>query len=293
MTKQLSDTPPLIVVVGVTASGKSALAMDLAKRYNGEIICADSRTIYQGMDIGTAKPSIQDRVSVSHHLLDVVKPDEFFSAAEFKRLANQAIADISARGKLPIMVGGSGLYIDGVIFDFAFLPPVSSVERQELEAMTVEQLHQKLIAMGVGLPENHQNPRHLIRKIETNGAVPVKKSMRENTLVIGLDIERDIVKERITSRVEQMIKDGFVGEVKRLCASYDNNAPGMLAPGYKAFRRYCDGEINIEQAKTEFIRADFQLARRQRTWFKRNQNINWINKASEADVIVKYFLQQK
>ena len=104
MTKQLSDTPPLIVVVGVTASGKSALAMDLAKRYNGEIICADSRTIYQGMDIGTAKPSIQDRVSVSHHLLDVVKPDEFFSAAEFKRLANQAIADISARGKLPIMV---------------------------------------------------------------------------------------------------------------------------------------------------------------------------------------------
>ena len=209
MTKQLSDTPPLIVVVGVTASGKSALAMDLAKRYNGEIICADSRTIYQGMDIGTAKPSIQDRVSVSHHLLDVVKPDEFFSAAEFKRLANQAIADISARGKLPIMVGGSGLYIDGVIFDFAFLPPVSDVERQELEAMTVEQLQQKLIAMGVGLPENHQNPRHLIRKIETNGAVPVKKSMRENTLVIGLDIERDIVKERITSRVEQMIKAGL------------------------------------------------------------------------------------
>ncbi len=283
---------PLIVIVGPTASGKSALAFDLACQLNGEIICADSRTVYKGMDIGTAKPPKDEQAQVRHHLIDLITPDQNFTAAEFKRQALLWIDDISIRGKVPIMVGGTGLYVDGVIFDFAFLPPVAPEEREALESLSVEALQQKLTEQGIPLPENSKNPRHLIRALETNGQVPVRKGLRENTLVIGLDIDKATCEQRIQHRVEQMYANGFVAEAKQLFEKYGVEAPGLQAPGYKAIREYLDGEVSLDESKKIFIRNDIQLAKRQRTWFKRNPHIHWTKNSSEAWQLVQLFLQQ-
>ena len=340
---------PLVVIVGPTASGKSALAMEIARsirdraalrleavparqrdsqasRTSGtlkrdsqtggpemskkpagssalqigklaglsgaEIICADSRTIYRGMDIGTAKPSQAEQAEIPHHVLDVIEPSEHFTAAEFKRQALEAIEDITSRNKLPIMAGGTGLYIDGVIFDFSFLPAVAPHERERLQQMPVQELQAEISRLGLPLPENSQNPRHLMRVLETNGTVPVKKGLRANTLVIGIDIDRETVRERIVKRVDAMVQAGFETEVQTLHKLYGRDAPGLLAPGYKAFGDYAAGRLGLDEAKQRFIDADCQLAKRQRTWFRRNPHIKWIKSSSEALKLVQTFLQQ-
>ncbi|MBA3758796.1 tRNA dimethylallyltransferase [Candidatus Saccharibacteria bacterium] len=239
---------PLLVIIGPTASGKSALAMELAIKLDGEIICADSRTVYKGMNIGTAKPSNNDQKRVPHHLLDVVEPDQDFTVADFKRLAVESIEDISRRGKLPIMVGGSGLYIDAVLYDYKF-----SV---------------------VGAARDEQNSRHLSK------AEPSKRSkLRPYTLVIGLEVARDTLKERISDRVEQMVAAGFIEETRQLQADYPISK-ALLSTSYKAFLEYINGRVILEEAKALFIRNDCQLAKRQMTWFKRNPSIHWLKRPS-------------
>lgn len=284
---------PLIVIVGPTASGKSALAIELARRHDGEIICADSRTVYKGMDIGTAKPAPAERAEIPHHILDVVTPDRIFTAAEFKRRALLWIDDISIRGKLPIMVGGTGLYIDGVIFDFAFLPPVPLEQREELEAMDIEQLKAEIISRGITMPENSRNKRHLVRALETNGEIAVKKGLRDNTLVIGMDKSKQEIDESIRRRVDAMYAQGFIDEARRLADKYSWDAPGLSAPGYKAAREHLVGGKSLDESKEIFARKDRELAKRQRTWFKRNRHINWVKNAAEAEALVKNFLQKQ
>jgi tRNA dimethylallyltransferase len=239
---------PLLVVVGPTASGKSKLALELAQALNGEIICADSRTVYKGMDIGTAKPTKAEQAAVPHHMLDIVEPDQDFTVADFKQLANQVIEDVQRRGKLPIMVGGSGLYIDAVLYDFGF--------------------------SEAGAARDKRNPRHL------SDDVPRKQTqMRSNTVVVGLFMERDELKKRIEGRVEQMVANGFDDEVKRLQADY-RQSKALLTPGYKAFIEHLAGHLSLEEAKALFVKNDFQLAKRQMTWFKRNPSIHWLSNSS-------------
>jgi tRNA dimethylallyltransferase len=157
-------TPRLVVIVGETASGKSALALKLARKFNGEIIAADSWTVRRGADIGTAKPTPEERALVPHHLLDVVGPDNDFTAAVFKDLANEAIKDISGRGKLPIMVGGTGLYIDGVIYDYNFLPAGDRTAREEFNNLSVKELLSRIDEMGIDPGDvDKRNKRRLIR----------------------------------------------------------------------------------------------------------------------------------
>lgn len=256
-----SGPNPLVVIVGETASGKSALAIELAEKFDGEIICADSRTVYKEMDIGTAKPSPSERDRIPHHLLDVVDLDQSFSAADFKRLANQAINDVSNRGKLPVMVGGTGLYIDAVLFDYGFAHG-----------------HAK---------RDPRNPRH-IDKSEPR----ISKPLRRNTLIIGLSVPKDVLERRITDRTNAMIEAGFVEEVEGLVNKYGWDSSALRAPGYQAFKEYLKGRASLREAKDLFVKNDLNLAKRQRTWFKRNKSIQWIDNPSKAVDIVTTFLSK-
>jgi len=292
MNRQAVDknAGPLIVIVGQTASGKTALALEIAEKFDGEIICADSRTIYKGMDIGTAKPNKEEQARVPHHGINLINPDETFSAAQFKEYAFKTIRDIHQRGKLPILVGGTGLYIDAVLFDFQFGERADQKLREELSTKTVPELHSIIHELGYAMPENDQNKRYLIRTIERRGDVGGSKDIRPNTLVLGLVADMETLERRISRRVDTMLEQGFIDEYKKLLLRYQKNAPGFLAPGYKAFAEYLDGTVSLDEAKAAFIRNDRQLARRQRTWFKRNNSVQWLSDRSNAVEIVTTFL---
>lgn len=266
---------PLVVIVGPTASGKSATAMRIAEEWNGEIICADSRTIYTGMDIGTAKPSRADRATVPHWGLDLVKPGEPFTAADFKYYAQQKIAEIRARGHLPIVVGGTGLYVDGLIFDYEFVAPDPKM-RQKLDSMTIEELRDYCSNNNVTLPENHQNRRYVIRAIERKNVSGKRLSTPiPYTIIVGITTSRDELRTRIATRTEQLFDSGMVEEAKMLGKKYGWNSEAMTGNIYKLVKYYVDGEFDENELKQRFITADWQLAKRQLTWLKRNPFIAW------------------
>lgn len=270
--------PPLLVIVGETASGKTALAIELAKRLDGEIICADSWTVYRGFDIGTAKPTIEERQGIPHHLLDVADPAVGFSAAVFQRLAKQQITEIVTRGKLPIMVGGTGLYIDSVIFDYSFLPPSDPALRQELNTMNLADLVKRATAADFDLSKiDIRNKRRVIRLIENNGAFPTKLPLRENTVLLGLRRPVDELRSRIVARVDAMVAAGLANEVRRLGERYGWDCEPMKAPAYRAFREYVQGAATLEATKQQVVRNDLLLAKKQRTYFRRNSSIQWIS----------------
>lgn len=279
---------PLLIIVGETASGKSALGLAAAKRLNGEIICADARTVYESMDIGTAKATADEQKDIPHHLIDAVHPDEHFSAAQFKEQAARVMENIAERGRLPIMVGGTGLYVDAVAYNFSFRPPADPMERERLNNLSVEKLQAEIMQKGLPMPENRMNKRHLTRVIETAGAPAEKGALREDTLIVGLRLPREVLEERVRKRVDLMVAIGFIGEVQHLAERYGWDAPGMQAPGYKNFRLYIEGKVSLEQAKAEVIKSHMQLAKRQRTWFKRNPDIIWFDNPEDA---LKYILE--
>jgi tRNA dimethylallyltransferase len=269
---------PLLVVVGETASGKTELAIRIAKQFNGEIICADSWTVRRGLDIGTAKPSQTERTEIRHHLLDVVAPDEDFTAAVFKRMTVHAIQEISDRGKLPILVGGTGLYIDSVLYDYGFLEQGDRKLRKALNELSVHELLQKAADMNLNTRNIDQgNKRRIIRLIETNGASPTKKSMRQNTLMIGLRTARQTLRLRIEKRIDDQINEGLQKEVRDLSQTYGWRCEGMKGVGYAQWMDYFSGRRSLEETKAEIVKATLDLAKKQRTWFKRNKSIHWID----------------
>jgi len=274
----------LLVIVGQTASGKSALAMEIAERCNGEIIAADSRTVYRGMDIGTAKPTVEDQAKVPHHLLDVVSPDQPFTAADFQRLANEAIENIQSRGKMPILVGGTGLYVDSVIYNFSFAGEADQELRVELEGLSIEELQQRITVEGLIMPENTQNKRYLVRTLERGDQPLEKRSLDAGTVVVGLKIPKEVLEERIKARLDQMLADGLLEEVKALKDQYgQERLEAMTGTTYKVLGKYLDNEIDLEEAKAEIIRGDLSLAKRQLTWFKRHDaDIHWFDSAPKA-----------
>lgn len=281
--------PPLLVILGETASGKSDLAMRLAKKLDGELICADSWTVYKGFDIGTAKPSKEDRAEVPHHLLDVADPAVGFSAAVFKRMAQEAIEDITVRGKLPILVGGTGLYIDSVLYDYSFLPASDPELREELNALSLDALLDRADDMELDLEGiDLRNKRRVIRLIENEGVRPTKKPLRENTIILGMTRDSEELRGRIIKRIDAMVEAGFVDEVADLGKKYGWDCEPMRAPGYRAFADYVRGSISLDLAKERFRQNDLQLAKKQRTWFKRNKSIQWLNNREELQNIVDF-----
>ncbi len=287
---------PLLVIVGETASGKSALALEAAERLDGEIICADSWTVYKGFDIGTAKPSAEDQQRVPHHLLDVADPAEGFSAAVFQRMAVDAITDIAGRGKLPILVGGTGLYVDSVIYNYSFLPPSDPNARAKLEVMSLPDL------LGIAAKQNldtnfidTRNKRRVIRLIENAGAEPSRHPLRDNALVLGLRIPRDELEHRIESRVDTMLRAGLEQEVRSLANTYGWDVEPMKGIGYREWREYFAGTQSLVLTRERIIRGSIQLAKKQRTWFKRNNSIHWLDnrdKIAQTVELVTTFLNK-
>jgi tRNA dimethylallyltransferase len=272
---------PLVVIVGPTASGKSALAMQVAKKYNGEIICADSRTVYKGMDIGTAKPSLEDQDEVRHHVLDVVEPDQSFSAAEFKRRADNATNDIISRGKLPILVGGTGLYIDAVLYDYQFGAPANEDYRAYLNTLNTEELQEMCSKNNIDIPINSYNKRHLVRAIELEGLIDHKKVIRDNTIVVGIATDRETLQTRIEQRTHVMVEQGIMEEVRRMGELYGWGSEAMTGNIYRIFEDVVGGDKSVDIALKEVVQSDMNLAKRQMTWFKRNKNIIWNDSPSE------------
>ena len=284
---------PIICVVGPTASGKTALAIELAKAFNGEIVSCDSMQIYRRMDIGTAKPTAEERQGIPHHMIDVADPEESFSVSRYCQMAIPIVEDILRRGKTCIIAGGTGLYVDALIRgnDFAPIPSTGCRQRLErrAEAEGIQVLTQELSAVD---PESVQraqgNPRRLIRALEVyletgqtltahnlaTQAIPPKFS----PLWIGLDDEdRQDLYRRIDLRVDLMLEQGLLEEIRSLLDSgIPESATAMQAIGYKEFIDALRGRIPMEQAVSDLKQATRRYAKRQKTWFRRNRDIHWI-----------------
>lgn len=275
-TSGARSEPPLVVIVGPTASGKTALAIKLAKQYSGEIICADSRTIYKDMDIGTAKPSPEERAEVPHWGLDLVDPGERSTAADFQQYASQKIAEIRSRGHVPCIVGGTGLYIDGVLFGYQFGDGFDPERRAELEKLDTGQLQEYCNTHNISLPENHQNRRHLIRAIEQK-SINEKRQYQplKNTIVVGIATNRETLRSRIAGRIEQMLANGVVDEAIKLGKKYGWDNEAMTGNIYPLVHLYLKGQLTQTELVDKNTTTDWQLAKRQMTWFRRNPHIYW------------------
>jgi tRNA dimethylallyltransferase len=275
--------PEILVIVGETASGKSDLALRIAKDFNGEIISADSWLVYRDFNIGTAKPSVDERKQVRHHLIDIVGAQDGFSAPLFQQRAVTAIKDIQKRGKLPIVVGGTGLYIDSLIFDYGFLPNVGEAERARLNQKTISELIEEAKSEKIDLSNiDIRNKRRIIRAIEAKGQKPTKKGLEEEFLVVGMQLPREELRRKVEKRVAKMLVRGLEQEVKKLANKYDWQAEPMKGIGYREFKKYFSGEQNLEQTRERIISSTLNLAKRQRTWFKRHKFIRWYSSVDEA-----------
>ena len=275
-TEAIEAKLPLIVITGPTASGKTSLAIHLAKQYNGEIVCADSRTIYRDMDVGTAKPTRAEQEAVPHWGLDLISPGEAFSVAQFKEYALQKISEIRSRERLPFLVGGTGLYIDAVLFDFQFGGLPSPIFRSELEKKTVTELQYYCRIHNIKLPENDKNKRYLIRSIEQknryNGGESV---MKGNNIVVGIATNKKTLRTRIVLRSEQLFSNNVVSEAMMLAQKYGWDSEAMTGNVYPLVRDFLNKNITESELKQRFITADWQLAKRQMTWLRRNPFIAW------------------
>jgi tRNA dimethylallyltransferase len=268
---------PLIVIVGPTASGKTGLAVKIAQKLGGEIISADSRAIYRGMDIGTAKPSAKEQGSIRHWGLDLADPGERFTVADFQKYAYAAIADIRSRGKLPILAGGSGLYVDSIIYGYDFATDRDTKQRAELDKMSTGELKEYCKKHNIMLPENQNNRRYLIRAIECNGKKNNnRKHMQDGVIVVGITTEKKELLQHIKHRAEAMFCDELYDETRRLTTKYSFETEAMKSNIYPIAWRLMNDEITRDEAIALSVVDDWHLARKQMTWFKRNPFIKWL-----------------
>lgn len=301
---------PLVILVGPTAVGKTAASIGLAKALNGEIISGDSMQIFRGLNIGTAKITASEMAGVPHHLLDIKEPWETFSVAEFKERADAAIAQIAGRGRLPILVGGTGFYINSVLYDYHFGEADCDLAyRQYLQQYAAqygkEALWKLLDAQDSKSAQRlHYNDiKRVIRALEvlhTTGVpaserqhVVDRQSMRYQAAYLALNLPRDILYQRINQRVDLMIAQGLEQEVRQaLAQGVPENALSMTSLGYRQMIQYFNGEISLEKAIESIKRDTRHFAKRQLTWFRHDPNIQWIEKQGKSDAEIEAELLQ-
>lgn len=270
---------PLIVIVGPTASGKTGLAIQIAKRYGGEVISADSRAVYRGLTIGTAKPMLEEQGGIPHWGIDLVDPNERFTVADFQRYANAKIAEIRAREHIPVLVGGTGLYIDAVLYQYEFPESKNNIERRtEMETYSLDKLYSYCSKHNITLPENKKNKRYVINAILRNGQILKRKlELEKNTVVVGITTEKEILRNRIKHRVSAMINAGVVDEALNASSKYGWDSEAMTGNVYPLIRDYLEGKISHDELGLRFTTKDWQLAKRQLTWLHRSEHIYWAN----------------
>ena len=283
----------LIAVVGPTASGKTALSIEIAKRVSGEVVSCDSMQVYKGMDIGTAKPDEDEKCGIFHHMIDIIRPDEPFSVAEFVWRARECIDDCIARGKVPVLAGGTGLYMDSVLNNIDFADFKSDPKfRAEMQARAEESgndaLHRMLAEKDPEAAKriHPNNVRRVIRALEVchvTGKTFTQvnaESRREpvyDTLILGIDTDRDLLYEKIDKRVEIMLEKGLVAEVQGLYDSdIGRDTTAMQAIGYKEIFEYLEGKTGLFEAVEKIKQESRRYAKRQLTWFRRNEEIDWV-----------------
>lgn len=305
MAKKL---PKILVVLGPTSSGKTSLAVKLARKYNGEIVSADSRQVYRGMDVGTGKDLAEygkGKNKVPYHLIDVVSPDESFDLAQYQKLAFRAIDDILKRKKLPILVGGSGLYLQAVVDNYRLnLNKPDVKRRKELESLSKDQLLSRLNKLKEGFAKSlnnsdRNNPRRLVRYLEILEQGEDKASIGPklyNSLVLGLDLDDRVLRQRIKNRiVKRLEEENMLGEVDGL---HDKGLSWQRLSSfgleYRFLSYYLTEKIDYDEMLEKLEAATWRFARRQRVWFRRwqkqGQKVNWVNNIGEASVLVEKFI---
>ena len=301
-----SGKPKLIAIVGPTASGKTALAIDLARRFGGEIVSADARQIYRGMDIGTAKPTATERATIPHHLIDIRDPDDDYTVADYQRDAFAAIDAIVARGAVPFLVGGTGLFVRAVVENLDIPgapadPTLRAAIENEIARDGLAAAFARLVALDpdAAAVVDPKNPRRVVRALEvaraTGKPFTAQRRVREpryETLTLGLDLPPEILRSRIEMRVNAMIESGFAREVAALLERYGAAAPAFNAIGYREMAASLNGGPSLAETATLIVMDTWHYAKRQRTWFKKSKGILWIAGKDEAAAIIGDFLRQ-
>ncbi|MBO5348220.1 MAG: tRNA (adenosine(37)-N6)-dimethylallyltransferase MiaA [Clostridia bacterium] len=301
--------PIVIVICGPTASGKTALSIELAEKINGEIISADSMQIYKDMNIGTAKPTIEEMKNIKHYLIDCVSPSIRYSVADFKKDATNAIEEILKKGKTPIIVGGTGLYVDSLIYGIDFNEMQVDLEyRNELEKIAEEKgleylynLAQKIDKQAMQKISKNDKKRicRVLEIYKSTGKTKTQlelesrqKEVKYDFKVFAINMDRQILYDRINKRVDIMINNGLIDEVKNLINKYNEIPTAMQGLGYKEVVEYFEGKYSKEDMIEKIKMESRRYAKRQLTWFRRNKNIYWLDASKKIDENTNIILEE-
>ena len=301
--------PKVIVIVGPTASGKTALSIELAKQINGEIVSCDSMQIYKDMNIGSAKPSLEEMQGIKHYMIDIVEPDKRFSVAEYKKQAEQAIEEILSKGKMPIVIGGTGLYADSLIYGIEY-PEIEFDKnyRNELENIAnskegLSNLYEKAKEIDSKAIEkiSPNDKKRILRILEIYHSTGKTKTeleaeSRKNEVkydyrVFVINMDRQILYNRINKRVEIMIENGLIEEVKNLLDKYKEFPTAMQGLGYKEVVEYLNGYLTKDEMIEKIKQETRRYAKRQLTWFKKNKNTIWIDGLNDLQSNINIILE--
>lgn len=303
------NKPKVIVICGPTASGKTKLSIELAKKINGEIVSCDSMQIYKDMTIGTAKPTVEEMQGIKHYLIDCVSPETRYSVADYKKDAEAAIKEILSKGKVPIIVGGTGLYLESLIYNIEYNEIEVDLEyREKLEnRMTEEGLESlyneasKIDPEAASKISKNDKKRifrileiyHSTNKTKTELEIESRKNKPEyDYILFGITMDREKLYERINLRVDIMIKEGLIEEVKKLVEKYNNMPTALQGLGYKEVVEYLDGKLTKEEMIDKIKMETRRYAKRQLTWFRKYDNLTWINGLDDIQNNINIILEE-